>query len=647
VTVIVESTIEDGDVNASQEWQVATSLAEAFGGFCYTQQGFRSGPFFVVEPAAAFGTAVLIGIGVLACLYANDGDVEEMIRVSYVGGAMGMMFFSASTNAEAPAAAIPLDGDPKRVTTPTIRFYETKDGWILVGAVSQSLWAKLCLALNMPELLGDPRYQGAPFNIPEASARVEFIERFQSVIRQRTTAEWNAHFRDAGVVVGPLLGPTEAFDDAQVIASGLRVEIEDDEVGNLVVPAYPVMMTDGWLPQLVGAPSLGDHDVDDMVRLETSGRSKISKTVQRKLPPLAGLRVLDFSTMAAGPGVSRIMAGLGADVIKIEPPEGDPFRGLAFSFVSVNRGKQSVATTVSSERRSAELDRLISSADVVVHNFRPSVAKKLGLTSEELTELNAGLVEVLVSGHGSKGPDVELPSIDSIFEARTGGPLLQGGGKEPVGFASGPSDNGTTLLGTFASLAALCQRKFDQFQGRAEVSLLATSMYRHSMIMVRPLSDWSQVSLGPDPVGPISTHRLYEASDGWLMLAITDAEQWSRFHDLDARLPNEFAPTDPAWGTVTSECLGDIIGTSSVESFVKSCQERGIPAVRAQHLRDYLINGDDLRPNMIERFTDSKYGEMASLSQLIDFEAPGWRRLGSAPLLGSARIETVAWSESS
>jgi crotonobetainyl-CoA:carnitine CoA-transferase CaiB-like acyl-CoA transferase len=143
--------------------------------------------------------------------------------------------------------------------------------------------------------------------------------------------------------------------------------------------------------------------------------------------PLAGIEVLDFSMFISGPYCSRMLAELGAKVIKIEPPTGDPLRALApfhgphsAYFGHLNAGKHSVVLDLKQDRdRSAAL-RLAARADVVVHNYRPGVMERLGLGYDVCRVTNQGLVYCAISGYGQHGPSATAPAFAQIIHAASG-----------------------------------------------------------------------------------------------------------------------------------------------------------------------------------------------------------------------------------
>ncbi len=150
-----------------------------------------------------------------------------------------------------------------------------------------------------------------------------------------------------------------------------------------------------------------------------------SESADRK--PLSGLKVLDFTRVLSGPYCTALMADLGADVVKIESPQGDDYRrigpfvdGESALFQNVNRAKRSIALDLKAARSIEIVRALVETADVVVENFRPGVMDRLGLGWDALSALNPRLVYVSVSGFGQTGPNVARPAYDIIVQAMSG-----------------------------------------------------------------------------------------------------------------------------------------------------------------------------------------------------------------------------------
>src|SRR2546425_2666345 len=143
--------------------------------------------------------------------------------------------------------------------------------------------------------------------------------------------------------------------------------------------------------------------------------------------PLNGIHVVDFSMFVPGPFASAMLADLGADVIKVEPPRGDPGRSyVPVQFGTENRNKRSIELDLKSADAAAVVEKLVKQAQVVVEGFRPGVAKRLGIDYETLRSHNAQLVYCSISGYGQTGPWRERPGHDVNYVAAAGGLAFPG-----------------------------------------------------------------------------------------------------------------------------------------------------------------------------------------------------------------------------
>ena len=155
--------------------------------------------------------------------------------------------------------------------------------------------------------------------------------------------------------------------------------------------------------------------------------------------PLAGVKVLEITTMIAGPLAGAMLADLGAAVTKIEGTSGDPFRwvppmrnGLSAHYLAVNRHKRSIALDLKSEGGRAIAQTLANEADVMIVNTRPAAMQRLGLDYETLKQTNPGLIYVMISGFGPDGPYADRPAYDQVIQGLSGGMYIQSDGALPA-----------------------------------------------------------------------------------------------------------------------------------------------------------------------------------------------------------------------
>ena len=276
---------------------------------------------------------------------------------------------------------------------------------------------------------------------------------------------------------------------------------------------------------------------------------------------LAGLRVVDCSTVLAGPFCTMLLGDLGADVIKVEPPDGDATRGwgppwvgdgetrTAAYYLAINRNKRSLRLDLRSPHGATVLRRLLERGDVLVENFRPGGLARLGFGDDELVRLNMGLVHLAISGYGTSGADAGRPGYDSVIQAVgglmsiTGFPDETGGSPTKLGVAI--SDIASGLFGAIGVLAALLDRGRSGGQ-RVDVSLLASTL----ALLVNQAQNAFVTGRSPGRRGNahpnIVPYETFATADGEIAIAVGSERQWPRF--CDALGLRELA-TDPRFAT--------------------------------------------------------------------------------------------------
>jgi crotonobetainyl-CoA:carnitine CoA-transferase CaiB-like acyl-CoA transferase len=270
--------------------------------------------------------------------------------------------------------------------------------------------------------------------------------------------------------------------------------------------------------------------------------------------PLAGLRVVDCSTVLAGPYCTMLLGDLGADVVKVEPPEGDATRGwgppwvgesaglrTAAYYLAVNRNKRSLRLDLKTDAGAAVLGRLLERGDIVVENFRVGGFARLGFDDARLRRLNPSLVHLAVSGFGTGGPAADLPGYDFVIQAIsglmsiTGAPDADGGQPTKVGVAI--SDVMTGMLGAVSVLAALVGRERRPGAGapsavtgqRIDISLLAATL-------ASLVNQAQNAFVSGEPPGRLGNahpnivpYETFETGDDPIVVAIGSERQWPRF----------------------------------------------------------------------------------------------------------------------
>ena len=253
--------------------------------------------------------------------------------------------------------------------------------------------------------------------------------------------------------------------------------------------------------------------------------------------PLMGVKVLDVSQVMAGPYSCMLLADMGADVIKVEPPgSGDQTRGAmgfkmkgpdSMGFLNMNRNKRSIAINLKSEAGKAILFKLVKEADILVENYRPGVMKRLGVSYEVMSKINPALVYVSISGFGQSGPWAMRPGFDLMAQAMSGIMSVTGNGDgKPVKAGVPVADIGCALFATYAALSAYIGAK-NTGQGQYIDASLFDSALAFS------IWDTSEYwGTGNPPVALGTANRMtapyqaVKAKDGYFVMGATNNKLW-------------------------------------------------------------------------------------------------------------------------
>ncbi len=196
---------------------------------------------------------------------------------------------------------------------------------------------------------------------------------------------------------------------------------------------------------------------------------------------LRGIRVVELGNFITGPLAAMMLADLGAEVIKVERPEGDPFRrghGSTYgpAFAAYNRNKKSVVIDTTTPKGRADLLALIDTADVLIDNFRPGVIEKLGLAPDVLRARNPRLIQCSITGFGAKGPYRDRPAFDTVGQALSGVASFLIEPEAPESFGPTVADNATGMYAAYGVMGALIERGSTGQGRRIEVNMLESAM---------------------------------------------------------------------------------------------------------------------------------------------------------------------------
>ena len=350
-------------------------------------------------------------------------------------------------------------------------------------------------------------------------------------------------------------------------------------------------------------------------------------------PPLDGVRVVDLTSYIAGSYSAMMLADLGAAVLKVESLEGDSFRELP-GFFGWNRGKRSIALNLKTPEGRQIVERLAREGDVLMENWRPGVADRLGVGHAHLLELNPKLIYCSVTAFGSTGPYVDRPGFDPLLQAMGGLMTLQGFGGAPQYLRTAPTDYYTAAIAAQAVLAALFVRERTGRGQRIETSLLRGVLALQSGIAIDYPGKPTLLRENP-------TYRLYQGSDGqWFFVACGNQSFWAKLCTaLDMR---DFAD-DPRFASwllriQNSEALLPIIekrfGEKPRAEWLEVLAAHDIPAAPVKTIQEFMNDPGVRHQDMVHEYDHPDVGRLRVMGQPLAFAGTPTRDPGPPPTLG-------------
>jgi crotonobetainyl-CoA:carnitine CoA-transferase CaiB-like acyl-CoA transferase len=370
--------------------------------------------------------------------------------------------------------------------------------------------------------------------------------------------------------------------------------------------------------------------------------------------PLAGVRVVDVTSMVFGPYCTQIMADMGADVVKVEPPDGDntryvslgPAPGMSGVFVNVNRGKRSVVLDLRTDSGKTALRGLIERADVFIHSMRSKAIAKLGFGYDDVAAINPAIIYTNCYGYSRRGPDGDLTAYDDTIQAECGLPAVQQmltGKPSYVGTILADKVAGLTAL--YATMMALFHRERTGEGQEVEVGMFETMA---SFMLV----EHANGALFAPPLGPATYHRAvepnrrpYRTSDGYIAALVYNDKQWAAF--VEAVRPAW--ASDPRFATLELRArhiqtvyalLAETFRERTTREWLELFRTLDIPAAPIRTLGE-LFDNPHLNAVGLFETVDTPYGPVRFPGVPTWFSRTPGRVAGAAPELGANTREVL------
>lgn len=371
--------------------------------------------------------------------------------------------------------------------------------------------------------------------------------------------------------------------------------------------------------------------------------------------PLQGIRVIDLTQAMAGPMASMLLGDLGAEIIKVEPPSGDQTRswappyinGMSAYFLSANRNKRSIALDLKSDQGKEVFERLVKTADVLIENFRPGTMEKLGFDFGTVKGMNPGIIYCSLSGYGQTGPQKNWPGYDLTVLASSGLMSINGEeGRPPMKFGVPIADITSGMLADIAIISALYERKESHEGQYIDMSMLDGNF----MILTHQAFSYFATGINPKKLGSahssISPYQVFEASDGYMAIAVGTEKLWGEFCKCIGR---EDLMTNPLFASNVLRVrnrdqlvpdLNRTFSTMTVAQLFDKLHEAGIPAAPINTVGD-AVNSEQIKQRGMVTKVSGPYGEIPMLGTPFKLSRTPGKVSRAPPMLGEDTDEIL------
>ena len=372
--------------------------------------------------------------------------------------------------------------------------------------------------------------------------------------------------------------------------------------------------------------------------------------------PLTGVRVLDFTRVLAGPLSTALLADLGAEVIKVEPPAGDDYReigpmrdGESALFSVMNRNKQSIVLDLKSPAALQIVMDLAASCDVVVENFRPGVAERLGIGADALLAVNPKVVVVSISGFGQTGPLAARPAYDIVVQAMSG--LMEATGDPdgpPTLVGEAVSDVVAGMFASWATLAALHQAQRTGRGQHVDVAMFDTTLSFLTTSTARYLFTGKPARRVGNRHPLSAPFGVYAAQHGHFAVAVLNNKLFETFTEAIGR--PEFA-TDLRFATDTDRTQHEAVLREAIEAWaagmdadeaVALMEAAGVPSAPIWNIEQALESPQAVSRGLLRDVDDDRLPGLRLPSQPVRFNGSAPNRVERAPRLGEHTDSVLA-----
>jgi crotonobetainyl-CoA:carnitine CoA-transferase CaiB-like acyl-CoA transferase len=577
------------------------------------QQGLFTGddPMWLPFPLASVAAALLAVLGAGAALVKRTSTgYGQHVETSLLDG---LLFLNA-------APIFHREGHRPRIVrqtkSPILRLFDTADERaVMVNLSGTERWRELCRLLGIDD-------GGLDYSTPEGLSKLSdkewnraTLQRVIEAFAGRTADEWEAALLEQPAAAAKCNTLDEWLDHEQARTDELVVETEDPVLGRVRLVGPPLRIGAG-----PGAPRVGRRHGSE-------------------LGALGGHRIVDLSSFWAGPLAARLLAELGADVVKVEPPGGEGafqlMPVLPNIYVDGNRSKRGLVLNLKTPADRARLLDLVAASDVVVENAMAGAWERLGLGEADLRAVNPALLYARAKGFGVTGPLSARPSFDYVIQAATGMEMTQGGGARPVPVNFTANDYGTGLLLAAGVVLALLARARGVAVTTVDASLALTStVFQSEGVALLAAAGAVPDLVGEGLGGPSVGCHLYRATDGWVTVCCVTAAHRAALGTATG--------SEESQACLSVDGVAEVFGAMTAEEVLTRLRDAGVPAARSVHPSAVPDDPQVVARELLRRYRHPAAGRFVQvgLPLTLSVDAPAVKGPAPTPAPVRRRLKT-------
>ena len=412
--------------------------------------GFRGGSIHVIHPIVDLGAGLLAAQGVVSSLIGRlSNGTGARVETSLMAG--GLLF---APKASHPNIKLPRFPANALGSAPFYSVFECEDEkWLQLTCVHGGFVDRAAAVMGISDVLTDSRFGDGRFPVDE-EAREELFQIIKNRIKVRPYHEWEKIFSESDVPFALVCTADEALTNEQVIHNQMVYSLVDPILGSMDQFGLPIKFSK--TPGIIRGPR--KIRPDENTEIVRKCRNSAVTSITGSVLPLKGIKIADITNVVAGPVACRLLADLGADVIKIEPLFGDISRAAGSSFFyALNCNKKSIAINAKDPLAQRALQKIVSKCDVILSNLRPGATERMGLGDDFVQQFCPDIIQTRITAFGWDGPWSDRPGMDPLAQASMGLLRAQGGIGNPPSIltylaATDYAAGGLAALGTLMAI---------------------------------------------------------------------------------------------------------------------------------------------------------------------------------------------------